>query len=246
VKGPFEKDTSDTLPNEERAPARGRPMVRIRMAPQDREQLIVEHAMRFFAEKGLDGQTRELASRLGITQSLIYRYFPSKDALIERVYEKWFTEFWDPAWQDWIADRRDPLEHRLLRFYRDYARAIYNYEWVRLFAFSGLNGLSHHVRFVTRVREQIYPLIAGELRHDHGLPPLHQIPLTEFEVEQMVSMHATAFLLGERRWLYRMPVPVDFEATIAARIRSFITAAPAQIAAHLSSLPSLKVAGNEA
>jgi hypothetical protein len=89
-------------------------------------------------------------------------------------------------------------------------------------------------------------LIAGELRHDHGLPSLQQIPLTEFEVEQMVSMHATAFLLGERRWLYRMPVPVDFEAVIAARIRSFITAAPAQIAAHLSSLPSLKIARSEA
>ena len=214
------------------------------MAPHDRERLIVDHAMRFFAEKGLDGQTRELARRLGITQSLIYRYFPSKDALIGRVYEKWFSEFWNPAWPKWIADRREPLEDRLLRFYRDYNRIIYTYEWVRLFAFSGLNGLTYHFRFVTRSREELFPWIAAELRHDHRLPTLQEIPLTEFEIEQIVSMHATAFWLGQRRWLYRLPVPVDINTLVATRIRSFITAAPAQIAAHLCALPSMKLAGD--
>jgi AcrR family transcriptional regulator len=224
--------------------AASRGVLRIRMAPNDRERLIVDHAMHFFAENGLDGQTRELARRLGITQSLIYRYFPSKDALIERVYEKWFAEFWNPAWQKWIADRREPLEDRLLRFYRDYNRIIYTYEWVRLFAFSGLNGLTYHFRFVTRNREELFPWIAAELRHDHGLPTVQEIPLTEFEIEQIVIMHATAFWVGQRRWLYRLPVPVDINALIAARIRSFITAAPAQIAAHLQTLPSVKLAGD--
>jgi AcrR family transcriptional regulator len=214
------------------------------MAPHDRERLIVDHAVRFFAEKGLDGQTRELARRLGITQSLIYRYFPSKDALIERVYEKWFTEFWNPAWRQWIVDRREPLEHRLLRFYRDYNHTIYTYEWVRLFAFSGLNGLTYHFRFVTRNREELFPWIAAELRHDHGLPTLQEIPLTELEIEQIVILHATAFWVGQRRWLYRLPIPVDINSLVATRIRGFITAAPAQIAAYLRTLPSTKLAGD--
>ena len=219
-------------------------LLRIRMAPHDRERLIVDHALRFFASEGLGGQTRELARRLGITQSLIYRYFPSKDALIARVYEKWFREFWNPAWRDWITDRREPLEERLLRFYRDFARIVYNYEWVRLFAFSGLNGLDYHVRFVTRNRDELFHWIAAELRYDHGLPSLQKIPLTEFEIEQIVGMQATAFWVGERRWLYNLPVPVDVNAVIAARVRSFMASAPAQIAAHLQSLPSVKLAGD--
>ncbi len=200
--------------------------------------------MRFFAEKGLDGQTRELARRLGITQSLIYRYFPSKEALIDRVYENWFAAFWDPAWQKWLTDRREPLEDRLLRFYQDYARVIYNYEWVRLFALSGLHGLTHHFRYVTRNREHLYQWIGGELRHDYGLPSLQEIPLTEFEIEQMVSMHATVFWVGQRRWLYRLPVPADINAVLAARIRAFIAAAPPQIAAHLRTLPTVRLAGD--
>ncbi len=214
------------------------------MAPHDRERLIVDHAMHFFAEQGLDGQTRELARRLGITQSLIYRYFPSKDALIERVYEKWFTEFWNPDWEGWILDRSESLENRLLRFYRDYARVAYNYEWVRLFAFSGLKGLSHHVRFVFRNRERLYPCIAGELRHDHGMPRLDQVPLTEFEIEQLWSMHATAFYIGQRRWLYGLPVPSDIDAIVMARVRSFVAVAPQQIAAHLQTLAAVKLAGD--
>jgi AcrR family transcriptional regulator len=219
-------------------------IIRIRMTPHDRERLIVDHAMRFFAEQGLDGQTRELARRLGITQSLIYRYFPSKNALIERVYEKWFSEFWNPEWQHWIEDRHEPLEDRLVRFYGAYTRSIYNYEWVRLFAFSGINGLAHHFRFVARNREQLYPWIAAELRHDHGLPSLQEIPLTEFEIEQLIGMHASVFWIGQRRWLYGLPVPADIHAEMTARARSFLASAPQLIAAHLNALPAMKLAGD--
>ncbi|MEP4193996.1 MAG: helix-turn-helix domain-containing protein, partial [Sneathiella sp.] len=61
---------------------------RKRMSPGSRETLIVEEAITFFAEHGLEGKTRDLAKRLGITQPLLYRYFPSKEKLIERVYQE--------------------------------------------------------------------------------------------------------------------------------------------------------------
>ncbi len=212
------------------------------MAPQDRERLILDNAIRFFAERGLAGETRELARRLGVTQSLIYRYFPSKDVLIERVYARWFDEYWNPAWADWIRDRRQSLEHRLLAFYRDYARVIYNYEWVRLFAFSGLDGLPHHGRFVERNRTQLFPHIAGELRHDNALPSFDEIPLTDFEHEQIWAMHATQFYIGQRRWLFGLSTPSDIDAVMAPRVHSFVTATPAVVAAHLASLTSRRTA----
>jgi len=52
-----------------------------RLLPGEREKLIVGEAIRFFSEVGFSGQTRELSRRLGITQPLLYRYFPSKRAL---------------------------------------------------------------------------------------------------------------------------------------------------------------------
>ena len=59
-----------------------------RMLPGEREKLIVSEAIRYFSEVGFSGQTRELSRRLGITQPLLYRYFPSKRALLERVDRK--------------------------------------------------------------------------------------------------------------------------------------------------------------
>ena len=54
------------------------------MRAAERERFIVDEAVKFFfAEHGFGGQTRELAKRMGITHSAIYRHFPSKEALIE-------------------------------------------------------------------------------------------------------------------------------------------------------------------
>jgi AcrR family transcriptional regulator len=221
-------------------PATARP--RHRMAPQDRERLILDNALRFFAERGLAGETRELARCLGVTQSLIYRYFPSKDVLIERVYEKWFAEYWSPAWADWILERRLGLEERLLAFYRDYVRLVHNYEWVRLFAFSGLDGLPYHGRYVERNREEIFPRIASELRHDQGLPSFDEIPLTEFEQDLLWTLHATQFYIGQRRWLFGLNTPVDVNEVVATRVHGFITGAPALIKAHLAGLSAKRMA----
>ena len=56
---------------------------RVRLLPDDRAQQILSGAILFFAERGFEGQTRELTSRLGISKGLLYRYFPGKEALID-------------------------------------------------------------------------------------------------------------------------------------------------------------------
>jgi AcrR family transcriptional regulator len=226
------------------ANGRGTRVVRVRMAPHERERFIVEHAMRFFATNGLDGQTRELARGLGITQSLIYRYFPSKEALIERVYEKWMSDYWDPAWEAIILDRRDSLETRLHRLYHDFVRRTYNDVSVRLFMHSALRRLSYHARYVAQVREHLYAAIAGELRFEHGLPSFTEVPMTEFESELIWAMHATVFQLGQRRWVYYLQVPADINELMTARVRAYIASAPAQVAAHLATIQSLKLASD--
>src|SRR3546814_5109285 len=67
-----------------------------RLPRAERERLIVEGAVQFFAEVGFGGDTRELAKRLNITHPLLFRYFASKNALIERVYQEVFIGRWNP------------------------------------------------------------------------------------------------------------------------------------------------------
>jgi AcrR family transcriptional regulator len=64
-----------------------------RLSPDDRRKEFVAKATEFFADEGFDGGTRDLARRLGVTQPLLYRYFPSKDDLIKEVYR---TVYLDP------------------------------------------------------------------------------------------------------------------------------------------------------
>ena len=67
---------------------KNRKNARIRLSRKEREQQIIDGAVRYFAEVGFGGQTRELARRLGISQSLLFRYFPTKDDIVKRVYEE--------------------------------------------------------------------------------------------------------------------------------------------------------------
>ncbi len=55
---------------------------RKRMASEERRQEFLTKAIEFFAQEGFESSTRELARRLGVTQPLLYRYFPSKSDLI--------------------------------------------------------------------------------------------------------------------------------------------------------------------
>ena len=140
------------------------------MRAADRERAIVDEAIRFFAEHGFEGQTRELAKRMGITHSAIYRHFPSKEALIERVYQEVYLSRWSPDWGPMIRDRSLSLEARLTRFYLDYVERVFEYNWVRIFVFSGMKSFGITGRYLDIVRREIIEPAAAELRHDLKLP----------------------------------------------------------------------------
>ena len=70
-----------------------------RLSPDDRRREFVAKATEFFSEQGFGGGTRDLARRLGVTQPLLYRYFPSKDDLIREVYRTVYLEPLDTGWE---------------------------------------------------------------------------------------------------------------------------------------------------
>ncbi|SFP48348.1 TetR/AcrR family transcriptional regulator [Variovorax sp. 770b2] len=198
--------------------------LRQRLSTENRERQILDGAIAFFSERGLDGQTRELAQQIGITHPLLYHYFPNKRALIERVYEEVYLGRWRSEWEEWIEDRSQPLEDRLVRFYIDYAHAILTKEWVRILVFSGLSDGYVPDQYMELLKERLFPHIWREVRHELGIS--NRDKPTERELELMWGMHGGIFYIGLRRWIYGQPMPADLDAVLADRVRAFLLAAP--------------------
>jgi AcrR family transcriptional regulator len=195
---------------------------RRRLPPAERERQIVDGAIRYFAEVGFEGQTRELARRLGITQPLLFRYFPTKDDLIDRVYEEVYLSRWKDEWPEGLKDRTVSLEERLVRYYEDYGASIFDYEWVRIFMFSGLKGEPINRRYLEIVREKILCVICAELRHDLGLPPPSELPISKEEIDLYWSLQGSIFYVGVREWAYQEPAPDELSVYIRRTVRTFL------------------------
>ena len=196
------------------------------MLPRDREALIVDEAIRFFAEHGFEGTTRDLANRLGITQPLLYRYFPSKEGLIERVYQKVYVQRWNPAWEGLITDRRHPLKERLVQFYQEYALAVYDYVWVRIFLHSGLKGVDINDRYLTIIKDKVLRPICAELRHSDDLPSPSQIAIGPEELELAWGLHGMFFYRAVRHFSYGLPMPDNIGAAIDNDVSIFLAGVP--------------------
>jgi AcrR family transcriptional regulator len=192
-----------------------------RLPRAERERHIVHEAIKFFAEVGFGGDTRELAKRLKVTHPLLFRYFPSKDALIERVYQEVYIGRWNPYWELIIADRSLPIRTRMMQFYKLYAKTILAYEWVRLFMFSGLKGADMNRRWFALVGERIVAPICHEIRAAYALPDPSRVPLSEAELELVWGVNSRVFYFGVRKYVYGMQVPSDLDALIEAEVNTF-------------------------
>ncbi|MDQ7988329.1 MAG: TetR/AcrR family transcriptional regulator [Candidatus Dactylopiibacterium sp.] len=198
------------------------PQRRQHLAGQDRQEQIIDRAVELFAQKGFALTTRELASGLQITQPLLYRYFPSKQMLIEKVYERVFFSRWRPEWAQWLADRRQPFRQRLIHYLTDYTQAILHNEWVRIFLYAGLQDPALNQRYLAMLHKDVFSVINAELRHENHAdapPDARQIML---ETEILWGFHASFFYMGVRKWVYQLPMPDDLEALIAERVDAFL------------------------
>ncbi|KWK76967.1 TetR family transcriptional regulator [Burkholderia ubonensis] len=207
-----------------------------RLSPQARERQIVEKAIEHFATHGFSGSTRELARQIGVTQPLLYRYFPSKEALIERVYDEIYT--WNPDWEKLIADRTTPLQERLVAFYRAYAQTILRREWIRTFIFAGLSREGFNTRYLSRLRERVFLPVLRELRHAYDIATPASEARRNAEIELIWSLHASIFYLGVRKWVYGLPVPDDLDTEIERQVDAFLHGAPAALKQLASDAPA--------
>jgi AcrR family transcriptional regulator len=188
---------------------------RRRLDPEARREQILCAAVAWFAEVGFAGTTRDLARRAGVTQALLYKYFASKAELTEAVFERVYLGRLDPRWMEEIRDRAVPLHDRLVRFYRQYTRAIFTYEWMRIFMWAGLAGDALNRRYLGHVGDRLLRPMAEEIAAATGAHPA---------MEDMWNLHGGIVYVGIRRFIYRLPTPDDPGPAIEAAVARFLGA----------------------
>jgi AcrR family transcriptional regulator len=199
-------------------PKRAKPE-QIRMSPQDRRRQILDEAADFFSQFGLTAQTRGLAAACGISQRLLYRYFPTKEALLDEVYKSAIAGPFKAVWFAQLADRGVPLENRLTSFYRDYFATIFTSRWLRLFMYASLADMGMAPNYTSTVVIQLLETIMAETAHEQsvGLPDdkdlLHEIAWT---------LHGALSHYAIRRHLYRFEQPVLEDTVVAIHVAQFL------------------------
>jgi AcrR family transcriptional regulator len=201
-------------------PAGARPQRRRRLSHAARSEGFVAKAAELFAEVGFSGGTRELARRLGVSQPLLYRYFPSKDDLIDAVYRRVYIDHWREEWDALLEDRSRPVRERLQLFYEAYTEAIFTRQWMRISLFSGLRGEPINRRYARLVEERILARIVREIRHEAGLPERGEVSRAELDLAWM--LHGGIVYYGVRKHIYDLPVFEDRSRMIANALDVFL------------------------
>lgn len=190
---------------------------RRRLPPEERRRQIVEGAVAFFADVGLEGKTRDLAARLGVTQSLLFNYFANKADLLEAVYEHVYLDRLSEEWPALLTDPSRPIRARIVTFYAEYSKLIFQYEWMRIFMFSGLAGAEWNRRYLEHLGTVILRPLLDEMR---AAAPGPERP----QMEDIWNLHGGIVYIGIRQHIYQMPCPDDPSEAIERAIDRFLDA----------------------
>lgn len=198
-----------------------------RMAPAERKAMLLARATDFFAEYGLTAQTRALAAACGVAQRLLYRYFPSKSALLHQVYEEAIVAPFKAVWLVQLKDRTQPFEVRLSAFYQHYYEAVLTRKWLRLFLYASLAEARMAPDYIQAIIMEILETIVVEAAHDRQL----KLPRSrEIRNEIAWILHGAVSHFAIRRHLYTASQKVDEQDVLALHIHAFLTAFPAIVA----------------
>lgn len=201
-------------------------LARRRLPVAERERQIVTAAITYFAEHGFAAQMRDFAAAIGVTHTLVYHYFPTKQALVDRVYLEVIVGRWKSDWETLLDHKTIPIPEKLVRFYCDYARTVLTREFVRILVFSGLTDRSITDRFFNMLGDRLFPRLIRETRRFRGSRSRARPSPREHEL--LMGLHGGIFYGGMRRFVYGHGIvgeqALDDEAIITDRVHSYLNA----------------------
>jgi AcrR family transcriptional regulator len=204
------------------------PASRRRMGVVERERHIVDGAIEFFSVHGFGGQLRDLAKSIGVTHTLLYHYFPTKQALVDRVYLEVFEGRWRNEWDALLDDPKMSSEDKLVAFYLEYVTTTLSKEFVRILVFSGLTDHTITDRFFALLRVRLFPKLIRETRKFRGVSS--RAKPSEREMELLMGLHGGFFYIAMRRWIYVQDVFSDEshegfqEEPVRDRVKAYLMA----------------------
>jgi AcrR family transcriptional regulator len=195
----------------------------VRMPRAERREQILTQAADFFAEYGLTGQTRELAAACGISQRLLYRFFPTKAALQAEVYARTIIGPFEGSWLGNLTDRNIPIQKRLTDFYENYYEKVLTRRWLRLFLYSSLAEGDMAPNYISTILMQLLETIIDEACIELKLSSPDE---KDFKRELGWILHGTISHLAIRRHIYHGPHTVPHMRLIGAYVSSFVAGLP--------------------
>lgn len=178
-----------------------------------REESILQAAAACFGEQGYRATTLEMvAERLGISRVTLYRYCPSKEELLIRVFERSIAIFQRGVQQ--ICAQDVPPEEKLRQIIRHQIRLMADHRNFLSVFFSEEGNLPPDMARRARTERRVYDeLIEGVIREGVEKERLAPLP------PKLLSFA----LLGMCNWLYQWyqpagPLSVDEVARIFIRL----------------------------
>jgi AcrR family transcriptional regulator len=189
---------------------------RDRLRPEDREIMILELATHFFATHGFSARIRDLARHIGISPSLVFRYFGNKQRLVERVFDHAVSKRWNDAWKETLSDRTQPMRQRLKAFYHWFLQVSDDFDYIRCGIYSGLDGYEVANRHFESNISRILQAIALELRSEKGIDSRE--PVSAIELEHVWLLHAVFVNYLARKYVHHRTNLPDRDAMIDAMV----------------------------
>lgn len=185
----------------------------MREASRKRAREIVAAAAEHFSEVGFAGSTREITKRAGVTQPLLYRYFPTKNDLIEAVYRTVYLESWNQDWDAALKDRTTPVRQRFETFYREYVHTAFNPIPLRLSYYAGLRDADINQWYNQLIEELILKHLVREHRVELGLPD--EAYVSAAQLEPAWQIHGGLLHYGWRKHILNLRVAPDVNQVIS-------------------------------
>jgi AcrR family transcriptional regulator len=192
---------------------------RKRLTHDERKALILDRAADYLSENGFPVRTRQLAAAAGISQRLLYHFFPNKSALIDEIYASAIQGPFKAVWFVELTDRSKPVEMRLRAFYRDYFATLLTRRWTRLLVNSSFSAQNMAPRYISGIILRLLETIVEEVAAERGLklpaekPVIHEIGWI---------LHGAVSHLAIRRHLFHANLSVPVDLVLDAQIDSFL------------------------
>ena len=199
-----------------------------RLPAGERRATILREASLFFAKEGFSASTRDLADRLGVRQALLYKYYDSKESLLQAIFDHVFADRLVMDWADVLKERSTPLGERLKAFYTRYT-SDEDGICLRLFLRAALDGWPLPLELSKVLNDKLIAPLVEELRQLSALPDFTQVPLMEGERELVFGLHASILFYFMRREIYAAFASPAGDQVIDLHVRAFLDSADSML-----------------